>query len=143
MADGSHKLVEELQVGELLAGIDDEPQAIDQILSEWSPTVRVITENGFETRNSWTHAFALPRGGFTVAAKALGKIIATARGPSKIVLVEDAGLAKVFNVITDGSHTYQADGIWAYGVGDAERHISMKEWSKIGDKLAHAGGSYE
>lgn len=144
MADGSERKVEELKVGETISGIDDESQAIEQILSEWAPTVWVTTENGFKTRNSWTHAFALPRGGFTVAAKALGKIIATARGPSKIVSVEDAGLGKVFNVITDGSHTYRADGMWAYGAGDDERQISVEEWRGIGESLmATVGGSHE
>jgi hypothetical protein len=142
MSDGTERKVEELKVDDLITGIDDEPQLIEEILSSYSPTVWVHTENGLKTRNSWTHAFALPKGGFTVAAKSIGKIIATKLGPSKVVAVDNAGTALVFNVITDGSHTYRADGVWAYGVGDAERHISMKEWCAVGERLVRAGGSH-
>jgi hypothetical protein len=77
----------------------------------------------------------LPKGGFTVAARSLGKTILTADGPSQVISVEPAGKAFVFNIITDGSHSYRADGIWALGVGDAERHIGMNEWAMIGDRM--------
>jgi hypothetical protein len=50
--------------------------------------------------------------------------------------VEDDGVDTVFNVITNGSHTYRADGIWALGVGEAERYVSMDTWNRIGDGLA-------
>jgi hypothetical protein len=41
----------------------------------------------------------------------------------------------VFNIITNGSHTYRADGLWSLGVGDAERHVGMNEWAMIGNEL--------
>lgn len=137
MADGTELPVENLKVGERIAGIDDEAQEIEEIQSGLAQIVRVVTENGCVARNSLTHAYALPRGGFTVAAKALGKIILTALGASKIVRVELDGVGRVFNVITNGSHTYRADGVWALGVGDAERHVKMNHWAKVGDRLAH------
>jgi len=43
-----------------------------------------------------------------------------------------AGKAKVFNVITNGSHTYRADGIWALGVGRAERVENAETTIKLG-----------
>ena len=137
MADGTELPVENLKVGERIAGIDDEAQEIEEIQSGVAQIVRVVTENGCVARNSLTHAYALPRGGFTVAAKALGKIILTALGASEIVSVDLDGVGRVFNVITNGSHTYRADGVWALGVGDAERHVKMNHWAKVGDRLAH------
>ena len=46
----------------------------------------------------------------------------------------------VFNVITDGSHTYRADGMWSLGVGEAERAVSMDKWQEIGERLMQVGG---
>lgn len=135
MADGSEKPVETLAIGEEIAGIDDEPQTIEEIQSNYTNIVRVCTENGYVNRISPVHAFVLPRGGFTVAARSLGKTILTAEGPSKVISVEPAGKAWVFNIITNGSHSYCSDGVWALGVGDAERHIGMNEWAEIGNRM--------
>ncbi len=135
MADGSRKKVEEIAVGEKLEGIDGESEMVEKIESADAPILRVITENGFVGRNSRVHAFALPVGGFVVATHALGRMILTEKGPSKVITVEPDGIQTVYNLITDGSHTYQADGLWALGVGEAERHVSMEEWAAIGDKM--------
>lgn len=139
MADSTERPVETLRVGDWIAGIDEEAEEIEEIQSGFAEIVRVVTENGFTARNSLTHAYALARGGFTVAAKSVGKTILTALGPSKIVSVDLAGVVRVFNIITNGSHTYRADGVWALGVGDAERHVQMNHWRKIGERLRLAG----
>lgn len=136
MHDGARMAVELLVAGDKLAGIDDEPQIIEEIERGPAPIIEVTTENGIRVRNSLTHAYALPRGGFVVASKALGKSIMTELGPSEVVSVEPAGEALVFNIITDGSHTYCADGIWALGVGDAERVVNMNAWARAGRMLA-------
>jgi hypothetical protein len=141
MADGSEKPVELLEVGELIQGIDGEPQIIEEIQSAITPILRVETEDGHVARNSRVHAYALPAGGFTVAMHSLGKTILTETGRSKVVRVQWAGEDWVFNVITNGSHTYRASGVWALGVGEAERQVSMSKWNEIGDGLALAQGS--
>lgn len=141
MADGTGKLVETLRVGDEIAGIDDEPQTIEEIQSAITPIIRVETEDGFVSRSSRVHAFALPHGGFVVAIHALGKKIRTKIGTSRVISVTLDGVARVFNVITDGSHTYRADGIWALGVGEAERVVSMETWDRVGDKLTMAKGA--
>ena len=138
MADDTERPVETLKVGELIAGIDGEPQVIKEIQSGIAETVWVETENGHETRTSLTHAYALPKGGFVVAVHSLGKTISTENGPSKIVDTTYIGKAWVFNIITNGSHTYRVDGIWSLGVGEAERHVGMNEWAKIGKRLMTA-----
>ena len=136
MADGTKKPVETLELGELIAGIDDEPQVIEEIQSAEIDIIQVVTDNGYILRNSLIHAYALPKGGFTVAAKSLGKNILTEKGPSKVVSVEPAGIAFVFNIITNGSHTYCADGVWGLGVGDGERQVGSNVWARINHKLA-------
>lgn len=136
MADGVEIPIETVKVGDLVLGVDDEPQVVDEIQSGETETIRVTTENGFVTRNSLIHAFALPKGGFTVAAKSLGKTILTASGPSKVVDIAPAGKAWVFNIITTGSHTYRASGVWALGVGDGERRVSANTWARVNHKLA-------
>ncbi len=138
MADETERPVENLRVGDLIAGIDGEPEVIQEIQSAMSPVLHIRTEDGFETRNSRVHAFALPSGGFVVAMFSLGKTIRTANGESKVVSVAWDGNDEVFNVITDGSHTYRADGVWALGVGEAERQVSMNRWNEIGDRLTWA-----
>lgn len=135
MADGTERPVETLKVGDWIAGIDDEPQEIEEIQSAWSPVLRIGTDDGFTSRVSRVHAFALPAGGFTVAIDSLGKAIRTAKGRGKVIAVEWSTPDRVFNVITGGSHTYRADGVWALGVGEAERQVSMKQWNTIGDQL--------
>lgn len=135
MADGSERRVEELEVGDMLMGIDGEPQLIEEIHSSPTAILRVTTADGFISRSSRVHAFAQPIGGFVVAVHAMGKTVLTASGRSRVVAVEWDGEARVYNVITDGSHTYRADGIWALGVGEAERQVPMETWDKIGDRL--------
>jgi Hom_end-associated Hint len=135
MADGTEKAVELLVIGDQIMGIDDEPCTVEDLPSDRTATIRVTFDDGHVTRNSPTHAFALPRGGFTVSAKSLGRQILTDKGASYVTNIERAGTALVFNIITDGSHTYRADGVWALGVGDAERYIPMAEWAKIGAAL--------
>jgi len=135
MADGTHQRVEDLSVGDKLQGIDSEPQTIEEIQLAESPVLRIVTNDGFTLRCSRVHAFALPAGGFTVAIHALGKTIRTKLGTGRIVSIEPDGVDLVFNVITDGSHTYCADGMWSLGVGEAERHVAMDTWNRIGDHL--------
>ena len=135
LPDGSDRLVELLKVGDQIEGIDGEAETIEEIITAVFPVLRTTTENGLSLRSSRVHAFALPIGGFTVAAKCLGKTILTETGPSRVVSVELDGEDEVFNVITDGSHTYCAAGLWSLGVGEAEREVSMDEWNKIGEKL--------
>lgn len=136
MADGIEKTVEHLTIGELLEGIDDEPEEIEEIQCDTVPVVKVTTEDGFVARNSYVHAYALPNGGFVVAPHALGKMIRTANGTSRVASVVPDGTDLVFNVITNGSHTYRADGIWSLGVGEAERQVDMKTWARAGKKLS-------
>ena len=135
MANSTEKPVETLKVGELIMGIDDAPQTITDIQSGFTDTIIVVTKNNFVLGCSPTHAFALPKGGFVVAAHALGKTILTVDGPSEVTFVNANGKAWVFNIVTDGSHTYRADGLWSVGVGDAEAYIGMNEWASIGRKL--------
>jgi hypothetical protein len=125
-------------VGDEVAGIDNEPQLIEEIQTSRSPVLRITTDDGHIVRNSRVHAFALPFGGFVVAVHALNKIVRTAAGKGRIISVENDGEDTVFNVITNGSHTYRADGVWALGVGEAERCVSMDTWNRIGDRLASA-----
>jgi hypothetical protein len=138
LPDGREVAVETLQVGELLEGIDGEPQLIEEIQRGVTPILRIETEDGFVARNSRVHAYALPAGGFVVALHALGKVILTAKGRSRVISVTHDGEGIVYNVITNGSHTYRADGIWALGVGEAERVVGMDAWNRAGDQLAVA-----
>jgi hypothetical protein len=135
MADGTEKPVEALEIGDLIAGIEGEPQTIEEIQSQYTNIIEVTTENGFVTRNSPVHAFALPKGGFAVSIRSLGKTILTQTGPSKVTKIVPAGQAWVFNIITNGSHTYRASGVWSLGVGEAERHIGMNEWARLGNRM--------
>ena len=123
---GSEVPVETLKVGDLIAGIDDEPQIIERIISAIVPVVSTTTENGYSIRTSESHAFALPCGGFTEAARCIGKMILSEAGPSRVVRVEPDGVDEVFNIITNGSHTYCAAGLWSLGVGP-EEHLAVKK----------------
>lgn len=135
LMDGSERRIELLKPGDQVQGIDGAPCTIEVIPSDLCETVRVTLENGLITHNSLTHAFALPLGGFTVSIKSKGVLVKTAAGDSKVVSVEDGGVRQVYNIITDGSHTYCADSVWALGVGEAEREIPMDTWARVGQVL--------
>jgi len=136
MPDETEQPVESLKIGELIAGIDGEAQTIENIQIAYVDALRVVTENGCVFRNSTTHAYVLPRGGFTIAFKALGRMIGTRFGPSRVISVESIGKQKVFNIMTDGSHTYCADGAWALGEEMFDPATGMNEWSAVGKAVA-------
>jgi hypothetical protein len=125
MFDGVERPVETLAAGDRVMGIDEEACIVEDVLRCCEDVIRVATNDGCVLRNSLSHAYALPRGGFTVASKSLNAIIATKNGMGRITSIEPDGKDDVFNILTDGSHTYRADGAWCLGVGDAERHESM------------------
>jgi hypothetical protein len=144
MMDGTWKPVETLRVGEQLRGIGGDPQTIEEIQTGNAQVVNAAlgTEDGarvYITRTSPTHAFALPLGGFVVVAKATGKQVMTAHGGARVLRVRPHGMDEVFNVITDGSHTYCADGVWALGMGDAERRVDMATWARVGALMGVEG----
>jgi hypothetical protein len=139
LAGGSEAPVETLKVGDLIQGIDGEPQIIEEIQFAPATILRIATESGEILRCSRVHAFALPLGGFVVAAHAMGKVVRTTEGNSRIVEISGDGVSTVFNVITDGSHTYRANGFWSLGVGEAERQVTMRQWDAIADQMAGVG----
>lgn len=127
MYDGSWKKVEDLGTGDKLLGIDGAPQTIEKIQTAFVPILRVTAlaakellrkPTTYVARNSWSHAFALPVGGFVTANNASFRRILGRKGPCWVESVTPDGQDTVYNVMTDGSHTYCADGLWA--VGDAE-----------------------
>ena len=135
MADGSEIKVELLSLGDKLLGIDGEPQTIEAIERAPAKVLRIETAGGLVLRCSRVHAFALPMGGFATAGKVKGKRILVERGDNLVSSVEPDGEATVYNVITDGSHTYRANGMWSLGVGEAERAVTMDEWNRIAEEV--------
>jgi len=118
MSDGTEKKVENLLVGDSIMGIDCAPQTIYCIYEKTVPIVKTVTANGYSVTSSTSHALALEWGGFTIVRHASGKTVKTVTKPSRVISVEPVGTGRVFNVLTDGSHTYRADGIWSLGVGE-------------------------
>jgi hypothetical protein len=127
MSDGTEKFIEQLVVGDTIAGIDGVPQTIDSIINTYSPVITVSTEDGHMLVNSFTHCFVTD-GGFTIAAQSFGKSIITATGFSRVISVQEDGWARVFSVETQGTHTYCADGVWAYGVGHIESDRACEQY---------------
>lgn len=131
MADGSSLAVEDLTVGDILEGIDGEQQTIWMIETAIVPIVKVTTENGLMIRCSRSHAFAPMIGGFTEAVKSLGKTVHVSGGVAKIAAVFPDDFGQVFNIMTDGSHTYRANGFWSLGVGETERAPILEDVSTM------------
>lgn len=126
MADGSEKPVELLEEGEQILGFDGEPQRIEGIESDLTPVLLVETDAGHRLRVSRSHSFALPAGGFAEAWAVLGRKIVADKA-AKVVAIRRGGLDVVYNVITDGSHTYRANGLWSLGMGESERGLGTQE----------------
>ena len=141
MADGSEQPVETLTIGSVIEGIDGEPQVVEEIQSARSIILKTEISGGFVVRTSPVHAWALPKGGFTVATRANGKVILTKNGAATVLRVTPDGIDTVYNVITDGSHTYRANGVWSLGVGEAERAVSMDQWEEIGERMMQKVGA--
>ena len=140
MADGSEQPVETLTVGSVIEGIDGDPQVVEEIQSARSLVLKTEISGGLVVRTSPVHAWALPKGGFTVATRANGKVILTKDGAATVLRVTPDGMDTVYNVITDGSHTYLANGVWSLGVGEAERAVSMEKWEEIGERMMQKVG---
>jgi hypothetical protein len=136
MADGSEKSVEELVTGDEILGLEG-PLEIEEIHARVLPIIQVCTENGYSARNSATHCF-VSGDGFIIAAKARSETVDTFRGPSKVISVEYAGTARVFSIVTKGSHSYCADGVWAYGVGHVASDRACEEYLEL--MMTAAGG---
>ena len=135
MADATEAPVERLKAGDEVMGIDGAAEEVLEIQTAVSLVLRVETEGGHSVRVSRAHAFALPRGGFVEASDCLGKTVVTGSEGGRIKSVMPDGEDTVYNVITNGSHTYRANGYWSLGVGEAERATSMNEWDKIADAM--------
>lgn len=120
MANGTRQPVESLKIGDRIQGIDGKPQTIFLILTNTQPVMRVVTRDGFITRNSYSHAFASPVGGFVESCDSVGSTVISAIGPTEVISAELDGTDETFNVITNGNHTYQADGVWSVGATEAE-----------------------
>jgi hypothetical protein len=118
--DGISKPVEELRAGDLLRGLDHGLQRIEMIQIGRAAVVKVTTDSGCELRCSEAHSFPMPQGGYTVAAKAQGRMVITMNGAARILNMEPDGEDEVYNVVTDGSHTYRANGIWSLGMDAME-----------------------
>lgn len=121
MADGSHKRVETLKAGDLVAGIDGDAQRVLSTHTGISPVVLVDTADGFTGRRSLTDSLLIPIGGYVAAAKSLGRVVLTDYGKSEVTQVRDGGINAVQALILDGAHTFQADGIWSIGMDESER----------------------
>jgi hypothetical protein len=137
MADTTGKGIETVRVGEHILGVDGDALLVEKITAELQPILLVTTEKGLRLRNSFTHCFITPDG-FTLAIQALGKSIITAEGEDKVTSVEYAGNAMVYSIETSGSHTYQADSAWAFGVGDEASDFAVERFL---NKLAMAKGA--
>lgn len=137
MADITRKGIETVRVGEHILGVDGDALLVEKITVELQPILLVTTEKGLRLRNSFTHCFITPDG-FTLAIQALGKSIITTEGEDKVTSVEYAGNAMVYSIETSGSHTYQADSAWAFGVGDEASDFAVECFL---NKLAMAKGA--
>ena len=105
----------------MVIGIDNEPQRVVEIRTSQSRILKVVCQNGLIGHVSPSHALMLPFGGYTAAARSMDRIVQTDRGPSRVSHIGYDADGTVFNLITDGSHTYRADGIWA--IGDDEQAV--------------------
>lgn len=116
MADGSEKLIEEIRVGDEIRGVDGMGQTVQRVESAVVPIVRVVTKDEDAMRCSWSHTFVRVGGGFTVARDAAGTQILFREKPTRVMRVDpQVGRSEVFNLFTDGSHTYCANGFWSMG----------------------------
>lgn len=135
MADQTSVPIEQLAVGDELQGLDGLPQKVLAIRRAVVPVMLFVSDTGSRGRASRSHALALPLGGFTsVAASKDKRVRAAGYTSARIISVYDDGVAPVYNVITDGSHTYNADGFWALGMSAEEYDaIAPAEVAVVGE----------
>lgn len=118
MSDGSEKPIEMVRPGDQVLGVDGDICTVESVQRYLEESIRVETDNGHSIFNSLSHTFIDDNGSFAVSFESLGRMVMTALGSSEVIVVEPRGVKQVFSILTDGSHTYRADGIWALGVRD-------------------------
>ena len=119
MADGDEIPVEEIKVGDSLMGLDSGPCKVTSIIVFNGPLFNVKTQSGLSVRCSATHAFRLLNG-IVQVSESLGETILSDYGWTKVLSVVPVGIGRTYNVITDGSRTFFADGIVGYGASAVE-----------------------
>lgn len=134
MIDGSEKAVESLIVGDILAGADGKPCIVESAEPYVEMVLRVVTSDDCATDISPSHAMITPEGSFVIAFESIGRTVITKHGKGRVLGVTFVGRREVFDILTDGNHTYRANGIWAWGVRDVPSD-SYLERPETYDKL--------
>jgi hypothetical protein len=120
MADGSEKAVEQLVKGDLLRAISGGTCAVESTLPCPEPVFAISTSDGCTVEASSSHTLVTPENGFVAAFEALARIVMSRGGPTKVTRLVFLGKHPVFDILTDGDHSYCANGLWAFGNGHAE-----------------------
>lgn len=114
LLDGTDKLAEELQQGDVLLGIDGEGCEIliqPSARNVW--TVTTTLNGGAQSTTSQSHAWVRAKGGYVEAQHGSGATVALDGGSALIESVADAGYRDVFPLTLSGSNSYLCDGIWS------------------------------
>lgn len=129
MADGSEKPVELLAPGEVIRGVEDETCTVESAIPSEETAFAIFTSDGCIVSASCSHTLITPGGGFVIAFESIGRTIQTKHGFGRIVDLKYLGKRTVYDILTDGNHSYQAGGIWAWGVRNAiaDAYLSRPE----------------
>jgi len=126
MADGSEKPVEQVREGDHIRGFEDGPLTVTHVESVEVPLLRLTTSDGCSVTCSTSHTLIGAGKPFVVAFESLGQKVQTKHGHGHVSSLELCGTGAVFDLQTDGKHSYRADGLWALGVGDIPSDLYLK-----------------
>lgn len=118
MIDGEELPVEKLKEGDIVKGADGSPCVVESATPYAEMVLRIVTDDDCAVDVSSSHAMITPEGDFVIAFESIGRTVVTKHGSGKIIGVTFIGRAMVYDILTDGLHTYRANGIWAWGVRD-------------------------
>ena len=112
MKDGTEVPASDLQVRDVLQGLDDD-EFVTKLELSIQPVVKVVLEDGSDIIVSDSHTFATPSGGYVEAAKSANKILRTINGYARVVSAEPAGKRAVIRISLSGTHAYISNKIWS------------------------------
>lgn len=118
MLDGEEKAIEKLEPGDVIAGGDGKACVVESSNAYSENMLRIVTSDDCVLDVSPSHALMTPDGGFVIAFESVGAKVVTEHGVAKILGLTFLARGEVYDILTDGSHSYRANGIWGWGVRD-------------------------
>jgi len=150
MADGSHRAIEEIKVGDLVLSKSEstgevDPRKVVQTFVKEAPSTLVLTLGKEIVQTTNEHPFYVLGRGFVPAASiGIGNSIVTRAGPPVKLIASGKGFAaRVYNFEVEEFHTYfvGSEALWVHNACSRLISLGNGVWQSTGGLVFGPAGS--